>query len=390
MYVQSAQSVPIVTRLLAFWGFEPNRLAAGVRLVLLPAPSPTAPASATNHTHTPTPYPAVPPGQDAVTERVEQVYGRSLTLESGLLTHLTRLTRFSTSRHAFDFADTFKAKTIRLPNDPAALPSAGGSLRAIELEQDYEGRNYEHPRVCLEALLPVATGLESLDIAHSCLFPADAARLAAALPQEMAWLHLVPAVPDPRNDFGYAVLPVTSLGLSRLPDLNLLAGRTRLERLTVRSVSDAAPAALAGALQALPRLRMLQLGNLMEAVARKYAPSTHTHTPSGTATEPWDAFVAAAARLPSLRYLSLAGFYVGPEAKAALLEAAPRLSALRLADCGLSVEAAAGLAAQLRAAAGRGPLATGRPQPGNHFGRRGYFVEKPVDGTATPLDVRGA
>jgi hypothetical protein len=77
---------------------------------------------------------------------------------------------------------------------------------------------------------------------------------------------------------------------------------------------------------------------------------------------------------------------VGGEAKAALLEAAPRLSALRLVACGLGAEEAAGLAAQLRAAAGRGALSEGQRQPGKRaWGRN---INSPIDRTLTPLDIR--
>jgi hypothetical protein len=59
--------------------------------------------------------------------------------------------------------------------------------------------------------------------------------------------------------------------------------------------------------------------------------------------------------------------HAAPPPNAALLEAAPRLSALRLAACGLSAESAAELRVQLRAAAGRGPMWTGQRQSGRPF-----------------------
>jgi hypothetical protein len=59
-------------------------------------------------------------------------------LESGLITHLTSLTRLcfpSSPSH-----DTRWHDTIRVPNDPDVLPSAGGSLRALVLPCDPGGR----------------------------------------------------------------------------------------------------------------------------------------------------------------------------------------------------------------------------------------------------------
>jgi hypothetical protein len=130
-------------------------------------------------------------------------------MSPGLLTHLTRLTRLCIRPYA-----SSEHNAIRVPNDPAALPSAGGSLRVLELARDYAGRSSRDPRVCIEALLPCA-GLKSLRIGKSRMGVADAARLAAALP--------------------------------------------RLERLVVDRVEGAPPAALAAALRALPRLTTLQL-----------------------------------------------------------------------------------------------------------------------------------
>jgi hypothetical protein len=207
-------------------------------------------------------------------------------------------------------------------------------------------------RAPILALLPVAAGLEWLKIGDSRLKPADVARLAAALPRDIGWLHIGPTW----DDFGWAALPATSLVLPRAPaDHTLLAGATRLERLTVRDISAAAPAALAAALQALPRLRTLELGT---SYYRPFCapPTGGPAAPSGDIPEASDAFVAAVARLPSLQYLELAGFCIGDEADAALMAAAPRLSWLHLEACGLSAEAAAGLEARLRAAAGRGPM----------------------------------
>jgi hypothetical protein len=183
----------------------------------------------------------------------------------------------------------------------------------------------------------------------------------------MARLHI-----RPMNEHAtaWAVLPVTSLDLLHLPaDLAPLARASRLERLSVHSASGAVPAALAAALQALPRLRVLQLGNKRERAFSRHKAS--------------DAFVAAAARLPSLQHLSLAGFSLGAKAKAALLAVAPRLSALRLEACGLSAEAAAGLAAQLRAAAGRGALSTVQHPHDSRRPNGGV----PIDETATPLEI---
>jgi hypothetical protein len=311
----------------------------------------------------------VPSSQDGATDASIDV-----RLKPGLLTHLTRLTRFCTSR-----------SDARLPNDPAALPSAGGSLRALELDCDYEESIAAGPRVILDALLPVAAGLESLDIADSRITPADAVRLAAALPRDMARLH----IGTWSESSAWAALPMTtSLDIRRPPaDLALLAGATRLERLTVGIVQGAAPDACAAALQALPRLRVLQLGTQYARAFRKGPPSGGSAAAAPSGAEASDAFVAAAARLPSLQYLGLSGFHVGYQAEAALLEAAPRLSALRLEACGLSAEAAAGLAAQLRAAAGRGPLSSGQHPPRNDDWRRRGFFADPIDCTTEPLDV---
>jgi hypothetical protein len=262
-----------------------------------------------------------------------------------LLTHLTRLTRLCTRMD------------LVLPNDPAALPSAGGSLRVLELACDGD----EEREASLEALLPVAAGLEALDVGRSYLDAADAVRLAAALPRDIARLRV--RTDDARV---WSALPLTHLELRDLPDdLALLAGASRLEWLSVWTVSGAEPAALAAALQALPRLRVLQLGSKYERAFEPTASSAHsaalaaaapTGADAGDApAEAVDAFVAAVAGLPSLRELTLTGFHVGDEAKAALLEAVPRLSALRLSACGLSDEAVAALAAQLRAAVGCGP-----------------------------------
>jgi hypothetical protein len=260
---------------------------------------------------------------------------RPLRLQPGLLTHLTRLTRLCICGQ------------LRLPNDPAALPSAGGGLRVLEL-----------PRLSLcdptwapiEALLPVAAGLEALDINDLWLTPADAARLAAALPRGIARLHFAPRIfRQPGADGAWAALPVTSLELERPPaDLSLLAGASRLERLSVDMVSRASAAALVAALRALPRLRVLQLG--MD-FGHLFAGDQQARAPGA-----FDAFVAAAVGLRSLRELRVSGCPLGGNAKSALVEAAPRLSALRLAHCGLSDGEAAGLAARLRAAAGRNAL----------------------------------
>jgi hypothetical protein len=286
----------------------------------------------------------------------------------------------------------YQFNRVEVPNDPAALPSAGGSLRALDLARDYEtctdGPNDR--RVCLEALLPVAAGLESLVIHDSWISPAEAARLAAALPRDMARLR----VKTRRNDIACAVLPVTSVeggsGVCPTPaGLARLAGASRLERLVLHDVTGAAPAAMAAVLRASPRLRTLQLGTEQQRAFDLGASSTGgSAMPSAASAEASDAFVAAAARLPSLQHLSLTGFYVGGEANAALIAAAPRLSALRLVACGLSAEAAAGLAAQLRAAAGRGALSARRRQPGQHEWRYSAGYGDPLDGTAAPLDIR--
>jgi hypothetical protein len=289
-----------------------------------------------------------PPWSQNAIVGAEEVYGTHGPIEPGLLTHLTRLTRLCTRRD------------LQLPNDPAALPSAGASLRVLELASDLD----DERGLCVEALLPVAAGLEALDIGEARLTAADAARLAAALPREIARLRIASTS---RRDSAcvWAALPLTHLELYSPPaDLALLAGASRLELLSVSTVSGAEPAALAAALQALPRLRALQLGS---EYLRAFEPPPTAHyaapvatAPAGTGAqdaapptaEAVDAFVAAVAGLPFLRELSLTGFHVGDEAKAALLKAAPRLSSLRLFAC-LSDEAAAGLAAQLRAAGGR-------------------------------------
>jgi hypothetical protein len=296
-----------------------------------------------------------------------------------MLTHLTRLTRLCIS----SFESCEDDAVIQVPNDPAALPSAGHSLRVLELARDYEWEGHQHERGSIEALLPLAAGLESLVIRDSRLSPAAAARLAAALPRDMARLHIGPR----RGSRAWAALPVTSLLLDRPPaDLALLAGAARLERLIVESVSGTKPAALAAALQALPRLRVLQLGTIdCRAFNLGATSGGGAAAPPDGAAKASDAFVAAAARLPSLQYLSLAGFYLGRRAKAALLEAAPRLSALRLWACGLSDEAAPRLSAQLRAAAGRGPLSA--PQRPLRCCRCSDSYRIPIDEAATTLDV---
>jgi hypothetical protein len=359
--------------------FYPHRTGFGWTLTSLHEAHTTTPppATPTSHTHTHTPthththtHPA-PPSQDSITESPHcAAYGKPLPLEPDLLTHLTRLTRLCISRF-----DASEVNAIRVPNHPAALPSAGGSLRALELAHDYAELDPQQARASLQALLPVAPGLESLVIGDSCLAPADAARLAAALPRDMAWLHI-----NPRNDSAWPLLPVTSLELDRAPaDLALrLAGASRLERLIVGSAHGVPPAALAAALQALPRLRALQLGT-EHTMFYAHPPAA----PPGVASESSAAFVAAVASLPSLQHLSLAGFSIGGEAKAALLEAAPRLSALRLAACGLSLEAARRLAAQLRAAAGRGALSTVQHP---HDSRRPHGGG-PIDMMAPPLEI---
>jgi hypothetical protein len=273
-----------------------------------------------------------------------------------MLTHLTRLTRLCTKRD------------VRLPDDPDVLPTAGGSLKVLQLATDLTGYNdFSDPQACVEALLPVAAaGLEALDIAYSCLTPTEAARLAAALPRDIALLHVG------WNKGAWAALPVTSLELYRPPaaDLALLAAASRLERLSLTTLSGVDLAALAAALQALPRLRVLQLGDAYKynrrplfadgaAATAAAAPDDGSDAEEGVPppVDACDAFVAAVvAGLPNLRELSLRGVYVAGEAEAALLQAAPRLSALVLWVCGLSADAAAGLAARLRAAAGRGAL----------------------------------
>jgi hypothetical protein len=278
---------------------------------------------------------------------VDNRYRSQVPHEPGMLTHLTRLTRLRTR------AD------LDMPNDPALLPSAGGSLRVIELVSDGDA---DH-KACVEALLPVAAGLEALEIDESCLKPADAARLAAALPRGIARLRV--AAWDERV---WSALPITHLELELPPaNLTLLAGASRLECLSIETVQGVEPAALAAALQALPRLRALDLGasgyRLFEPDA---APAGGPAAPEAAALDgagavdafvaAVDAFVAAVAGLPSLRKLILGGCNVGRKATAALLEAAPRLSVLRLTVCGLDGKAAKRLSNRLRAAAGRGAL----------------------------------
>jgi hypothetical protein len=299
----------------------------------------------------PTSYrPTLPHPQSAVDESVRCVFINFLEpLESGLLTHLTRLTRLCTRRR------------VRLPNDPAALPSAGASLRVLELAHD----GYGGHRAAVEALLPVAAGLEALDVGESSLTPAEAARLAAVLPRDIPRLHIATW-----GQRAWSALPITSLELRDMPaDLALVAGASRLERLSLETISDADPTALAAALQALPRLQVLRLGGGLHRAFEPAplpeggpaAPLAAVPAGAGAGDAPptakaVGAFVAAVAGLPSLRELGLAGFHIGREAKAALLQAAPRLSALRLAVCGLGDRKVAALAAQLREAAGRGTL----------------------------------
>jgi hypothetical protein len=254
------------------------------------------------------------------------------TLSPGLLSHLTRLTRL-------------RLWGVYLPDDPDVLPSAGASLRVLELMCDGE----DEGEAAIEALLPVAAGLDALDIHISRLTAADAARLAAALPRDMARMRVSNRRnSDPRV---WSALPITDLFLREPPaDLALLAGASGLEQLDVIYVWDVEPAALAAALQALPRLRALELNN---GGFRAFEPDAPGHAPPDDAV---DAFVAAVAGLPSLRDLSLAGFHVGPRAEAALMQAAPRLSSLYLSVCGWTDEAADGLEGRLSAAAGRGVL----------------------------------
>jgi hypothetical protein len=276
-------------------------------------------------------------------------------LERGLVTHLTRLTRLCARRE------------LALSNDPDVLPSAGASLRVLELAYDGDERG----QAAVEALLPVAAGLVALDIGESFLTPADAARLAAVLPRDIPRLHIATW-----DQSMWSVLPTTHLELEVLPaDLTLLAGASRLERLSVKEIPVADPAALAAALQALPRLRSLDLGDDCHRAFTPAPPLPAGHPAAPVAAAPAGggagnapptaeaigAFVAAVAGLPSLRELSLAGFRIGRRAKAALLQAAPRLSALRLVVRGLPTrpvdgKAVAELAAQLRAAAGPGAL----------------------------------
>jgi hypothetical protein len=268
----------------------------------------------------------------------------------GLLTHLTRLTRLCTR------------PDVLLANDPAALPTAGGSLRVLELAGDAAAGYYPdpRPRACVDALLPVAAGLEALDLGDSSLTGADVARLAAALPRDIARLRIKAS-----DELAWSALPVTSLDLDHPPaDLALLAAAApRLERLSLGRVAGVEPAALAAALEALPRLRALQLGNDWHRAFEPVVPARAAAPEAAAAraappppAEAVDAFVAAVAGLPSLRELSLTAFDFGRKAQAALLEAAPRLSALRLAICGASAEEAAALAARLREAAGSGVL----------------------------------
>jgi hypothetical protein len=318
-----------------------------------------------------------------VTEAVDATSDVPIALFPGVLTHLTRLTRLCIpSCGIFDTPND-----IRVPNDPAALPSAGGSLRVLELGFDDGGNHWEHPRVSIEALLPVAAGLESLHIDDSALCPADAARLAAALPRDIAWLHI-----GPRHESAWALLPVVQPaplppagrpGPARRRDAAQAADRgKRCRRCACRRGGGAAGAALPA---------HFELGNSYHRAFFPGAPSTGSQaTPSGPAAEASDGFVAAVARLPSLRYLSLEGFRIGTKAKAALLEAAPRLSALRLVACGLTVGGAAAAAAQLRAAAGRGPLSAGQHPPSEDDLGRGHHYDAPlppIDGMATPLAV---
>jgi hypothetical protein len=281
------------------------------------------------------------PRQDKVADAAYdagEVHTR-MVLEPGLLTHLTRLTRLCTR------------PDLMLPNDPDALPSAGSSLRVLVLACDATSAGHE-PRPCIEALLPVAAGLDALDVAEWHLTPGDAARLAAALPRDIAQLRI--KADDPSL---WAALPLTGLTLEFLPaDLALLAGPPRLWQLSVSIVEGVDPAALAAALQALPRLRALQLGDGWHRPFQPFAWGADAGAAAPPTAEAVDAFVAAVAGLPSLRELSLEGFHIGRKAKAALLQAAPRLSALRLAVSGTTNEAAAALAAQMRAAAGRGAL----------------------------------
>jgi hypothetical protein len=284
---------------------------------------------------------------DGVTEDAsfcDERHSISVPLERGLLAHLTRLTRFCTLPRAV------------LPNDPDVLPRAGATLRVLELACDRD----KGGKASIEALLPVAAGLEALDVGDSRLTAVDAARLAAALPRDIARLRVVTI-----HERVWSALPITSLELKHPPDdLALLAGASRLERLSMSTVSGVDPAALAAALQALPRLRALQLGDwgrrafdprgrsTGDAAAPAAAAAAHA-PPTDDAV---DAFVAAAAALPSMRDLCLNGFYVGGKAKAALLDAAPRLLSLSLSAYGLSAREAAALTAQLRAAAGRDAL----------------------------------
>jgi hypothetical protein len=295
---------------------------------------PPYPSATRRHRHTATP---TPPRRTPCQEGTGffAAPAAPLLIEPGLLTHLTRLTCL---RIRGD---------VCLPNDPAALPSAGGSLRVLELARDFEDENRADPPASLEALIPhIATGLEALDINDSCLTASDATRLAAALPRGMARLHIVPRWGLDIQG-AWAALPVTSLTLPRLPAdlLPLLAGASRLERLSLRSVPGDAIAALVAVLRALPRLRVLELGE-------RWSQLFTGDGGAPVAPEAVDAFVEAVAGLPSLRELRVSGCPLGGHATTALVEAAPRLSALRLAHCGLSDSEAAELAARLRAAAG--------------------------------------
>jgi hypothetical protein len=158
-----------------------------------------------------TAHPAVPlspPPQGYVTEDAWKHYGCVAPLEPGMLTHLTRVTHLRLIRG------------VQLPNDPAALPSAGASLRVLEMlcdardelpELSDEGST-RPPEAPIEALLPVAPGLEVLDIHESCLTAADAARLAAALPRGMARLQI-----GTRDKRVSAALPMTNPEPRSLP-----------------------------------------------------------------------------------------------------------------------------------------------------------------------------
>jgi hypothetical protein len=354
---------------LAAYGQVRRVLAAGLQVGRSPRWQSRDPGSCMCHPRTYTstnqraPAAPSPLSQNYPLRQPNRIRWEEFPVEVGLLTHLTRLTRLCTGHD------------VRLPNDPGVLPTAGGSLRALEIASDKSG-DFDDPQACVEALLPVAAGLEALDVGASRLTPAQAARLAAALPRDIARLRI--AIDDPgewrRKKYGcgaWSGLPVNELELECPPaDLALLARATRLERLSMRTLSGAEPAALAAELRALPRLRVLQLGDANKfderrplfadgaaAAAAAAAPNdsdAEEGAPPPAAAS--DAFVAAVAGLPFLRELSLRGIYVGDEAEAALLLAAPRLSALHLWVCGSSDNMVAGLAARLRAAAGRGAL----------------------------------